>query len=394
MIDYLPLLILLLILAALLRQDAVMTVFYLIGGIILISNWWSRQAMKSICFERKYASRAFLKEVVPVRVKVINQGWLPIPWVQIHESLPVALGLSQGYRCAISLSSRGRTEFNYTIYAQKRGYFRVGPLFMRSGDLLGISPDVEIQGEPGYLIVYPRIVPFSKVDLPTHTPFGSLRHTHPAFEDPARVVGKREYRTGDSLRRIDWKTSAASGKLFVRQFGSSVALESMIFLDLNPESYTNPYRLDSLELAITVAASLANWISTKKQAGGICTNGNDPLNENQVARTIPPRKSRAHLLQQLDLLARIEAGHTRSFIDLLQHESPKLTWGAASIVITGTVNDPLFDQLFQMQRRGQNPIILMVGPNRETESSRSKASQFNIPIQTIRTETDLEVWRR
>lgn len=394
MVDYLPLLIVLLVTAAFLRQDAVMTIFYLVGGVLLVSSIWSQRAVKKIHFERIYANRAFLKELVNVRMKITNQGWLPVPWLEVYESLPASFGTGAGYRWAFSLSSHGQTEFNYSIYAQKRGYYRVGPLFMRSGDLLGMSRDIEIQGDPGYLIIYPRIVSFTKVNLPTHTPFGSLRHTHPAFEDPTRVIGKREYHMGDSMRRIDWKSSAASGKLQVRQYGPSVALETMIFLDLNSESYPNPGRLDTIELAITLAASLMTWIAQQKQAAGICTNGQDPLEEHKAAHSLPPRKGRANLMHELDLLARIESGSSTSFLDLLRRESIKLNWGTSSLVISGQVDEPIFDQLFQMQRHGINPMILLLGPNRETDAIRQKAAYFNIPLLAIRQEADLEVWRR
>ena len=53
----------------------------------------------------------------------------------------------------------------------------------------------------------------TSLSLPSHSPLGTLRHTQPIFEDPSRVTGKRDYISGDSLRRVDWKATAATGRL-------------------------------------------------------------------------------------------------------------------------------------------------------------------------------------
>jgi hypothetical protein len=63
------------------------------------------------------------------------------------------------------------------------------------------------------------------------------------------------------------------------------------------------------------------------------------------------------------------------------------------LVITGNAGEAIFGQLFQMQRHGLNPMLLLVGPNRQTEAIRKQAAQFNIPFLDIRQESDLEVWR-
>jgi hypothetical protein len=92
------------------------------------------------------------------------------------------------------------------------------------------------------------------VRLPSRSPIGTLRHTQPIFEDPSRVRGKRDYTTGDSLRRVDWKATATTGRLQVKQFEPSIALETALFLNLNADEYLQRTRLDATELAIVIAA--------------------------------------------------------------------------------------------------------------------------------------------
>ncbi len=194
--DFLPLLILLMLLAAVVREEAVLTVFYLVGGIYLAGYLWSRVALRNVKFERHFTNRVFLNETVPVRLKIKNQGWLPVIWLQTHESLPVELGISKPLRNALSLASHGSSQIDYQVYAIKRGYYPIGPLFLRSGDFLGLGEDEERVVDSDHLIVYPKIIPLTRIDLPSRSPLGNIKHPQPGFEDPCRLLGKRDYQVG------------------------------------------------------------------------------------------------------------------------------------------------------------------------------------------------------
>jgi uncharacterized protein (DUF58 family) len=154
---------------------------------------------------------------------------LPAVWLRIQESVPVDLSM-KNLKQVVSLGPRGKMHFEYVLRARKRGYYRIGPLFVSSGDLIGFMREQRREGSTDHLIIYPRIVPLVNIKLPSRSPMGTMRHTQPIFEDPTRVLSKRDYVAGDSLRRIDWKATAATGRMQVKQFEPSIALETMLFL--------------------------------------------------------------------------------------------------------------------------------------------------------------------
>lgn len=392
MSDYLPVLILVLILAAFLREDSVLIIFYLLGGIYLVGTWWSKSALNAVRYDRIFSNRAFLHETLKIRVRLHNTGWLPVTWLQLHESLPVELGSAKGYRSALSIPSYGNSEFTYQIYAQKRGYYRIGPLFMRSGDMLGLSQDEEVSGKQDYLVVYPRIIPITHMHIPSCMAFGTIRHALPIFEDPSRVFGKRGYQPGDSQRRIDWKSSAVTGALQVKQFAPSIALESTIFLNLNAPEYESRSRRGTTEMGIVVAASLANWMIGQKQSVGLWTNGLDPLETNHIARPISPSKGRGHLMHILDLLARVETSSDCPYLDLVHQQVPHLAWGTTVILLTGQAPDALFDSIFSMRRKGLIPFLVLLSPGGDTQLIEQRAEHFGVPFHVLRREDDIENW--
>jgi uncharacterized protein (DUF58 family) len=223
---------------------------------------------------------------------------------------------------------------------------------------------------------------------------GTLRHTQPIFEDPTRVTGKRDYIAGDSLRRIDWKTTAATGRLQVKQYEPSIALETSIFLNLNAAEYEQHHRIDSVELAIVIAASIANWVTGQKQTVGFSTNGSDPIAEDQRVKTLPPRKGRGHLMRILDILARVQSTETTPLVELLRQESVHLSWGTTLIIIAGLADEALFDQLFQVLRRGLDIMLILAGPVYNLKLIQQRADYFGFPVYSFLNERDLYMWRQ
>ncbi len=392
--EFLVFFFLLIFIAALPDGGFAFTLFYLIFGALLLGWLWARRAGKAVHYHRKFDSRAFWGEEIPVGIQVENAGWLPVPWLYLHESLPVELAPAGPVKHVVSLAPGGRAEIVYRLQGRKRGYYPLGPLFATCGDPIGLARPQEYTAPPDHITVFPKIIPLTSLHLPSRSPQGTLRHHQPIFEDPARILNKRDYTAGDSLRRIDWKSSAAAGRLQVKQFEPSIALETSIFLNLNSAEYEAQHRLDAVELAIVVAASIANWVAGQRQAVGLVTNGIDPHRDGRYVPPLPPRKGRGHLMRLLEILARLQSAPTGSLAALLRKESPQLPWGTTVVVITGRAEEALFDELIQAQRRGQNVVLILVGRTVSVQKAREQARSLGFPLYAFQNETGLDIWRR
>jgi uncharacterized protein (DUF58 family) len=378
------------LLAVLFHDPSILTVIYLLLGVFLFGRWWRDRGLAGIEVHRLLDGRAMLGETIRVRLEVINRSWLPIPWVRIHESLPVELAVPNFHRQAFGLAPRGRTVCEYTLQGHKRGYYRIGPLYLQSGDLFGMEEPRERQAPSDSMTVYPKIVPIRRLPLPSFSPMGALRFHQPLFEDPSRVVGKRDYQPGDSLHRIDWKASAAAGKLQVRQFEPAISLEVSIFLNLNAQDYEPRSRIDAAELAIVTAASLAFYVAGKHQPVGLESNGMDPLESESVRHSLPVRKGNAPLMLLLEKLARLQLTDASAFANFLRERGPALPWGTTLLVITGMPETNLFDELLRARRLGLHSLVFLTAPVLRFESFENRARNLGIPLYEIRSEHDLE----
>ena len=386
------LLIVLLLIAAFMRGDFALTLIYLVLGALAAGSWWSRRALTQVEAKRRFSTHAFLGEKINIDLRVKNRGWLPIPWLELRETLPVALAGPNGFRSVIDLGPGADAKFEYSIEARKRGYYAIGPLSVSTGDILGLSDSLQVDNQAEALVVYPKIIPFTSMKIPSRSPQGTLRHVMPLFEDPTRVVGKRGYTSGDSFRRIDWKSSASAGRLQVKLFEPSIALETCIILNLNAEDYHYRSRIDSTELAVVIAASISNWIVGKKQMVGLQVNGRDPLMADGTPQFIPARKGKQHLMRVLETLARAEITDASALIPFIQQQRYRLAWGTTLIVITGSIGDEGLDELHQARRAGQNPVVVLAGRHSTEDAISRRAILLGIPILSIATEGELHIW--
>lgn len=406
---YIPIfLIILALVAVFLRAEFVLVLAYLLLGIFFVGRWWGDRALKMLAGRRSFSHRVFFGEKIPVEIEIVNTSLMPVVWLQYNESLPVELVTGQRkINEVVSLPPKGTITFQYVLDGRKRGVYAVGPLTLTSGDIFGLGETKTRYIASDFLVVYPRIVAFNRVALPSRSPMGSLRDTQPMYEDPTRVRGKRDYVSGDSLRRVDWKATAASGRLQVKLFEPSIALETAIFLNLNSSDYEHHSRIVASELSITVAASLANWIILKKQSVGLFTNGIEPVlsleesgNDKQKPRQpflqpapIPPRRGRGHLMRLLEALAKVQVAETYPLVDLLRQQTPRLAWGTTLLLITPHFDEDFFEGLFHANRAGLKAVLIPCGPVSGVDEIRRKAEYFGFPFYQVYSEKDLDRWR-
>jgi uncharacterized protein (DUF58 family) len=260
----LPFFVTLLAVAFFTRVDAFFHLLYALCGIYILGRLWVRRSIKAVVLERVHDQRLFLGQEVEVKVDIRNRGWLPVLWMRLHDTVPAELAPGGAFRRVISLLPREHLSLSYPLTGRRRGYYELGPLVGQGGDLLGTASYRTQQAAGDCLIVYPRIVALNELGFPSQSPFGTLPSRERIFEDPARVRGVRDYQPGDSLRRIDWKTSARVGVLQVRRVEPAISLETAIFLNLDAADYPRDVRYGATELGIVVAASVAVHVVEKR----------------------------------------------------------------------------------------------------------------------------------
>lgn len=365
---------------ALLRMDWVYYLVYVLGGVWVVSHWWIRRGVQQLTVERRMADHAFLGERLQVTLRFVNQSWLPLPWLFVQELVPLDLRDAADYGIVLSVGGRTVVEHTYSLHCKRRGYYAVGPLSLRTGDLFGFVENGWHERSVMNLTVYPEVLPLGRLGLPSRSPFGTLSSRQRLFEDPARVSGVRSYTNGDNQRSIHWKASAHEDTLLVKKFQPAIALNVVIVLDLNRRAY--PYREEAglSEWAVVVAASVASNLIEQRQAVGLLTNGLDAPTE-QLMAPLPARTGQGHLMNILTQLARVEMHeYDLSLAEWLPSRIADLEWGATIITVTPQVDEQLLWVLHGAYRRGSNVIGLVCSAQQEFALAQSRGKRLGVTL--------------
>ncbi|NTU78938.1 MAG: DUF58 domain-containing protein, partial [Chloroflexales bacterium] len=321
---------LILVVAAALRSEIFFYLLYVLAGLQLVAWAWVRQTSRSLRWSRSLPAAAFPGEPIEVQIVVRNESLLPIPWLMLHESLPPALRLPPSVRRVLALGAREQRVIAYTLEGRRRGLYSVGPLTMRTGDVLGLYERPLAGGGVDSLVIYPRVLPLSELGLPAALPFGARPAPGSLFTDPARPIGVRAYQPGDGVRQIDWKSSARAGALQVRRHEPAIARETLVALAFSRAEYPGRFIYDELERAIVAAASITANLVACGQPVGICSSGHDPTAAGP-AHPIMPARGRAHLITILRLLGRLEAPPLGDVAQVLDRTAAGLGWGSTVV---------------------------------------------------------------
>nr|WP_239647013.1 DUF58 domain-containing protein [Nocardiopsis salina] len=191
---------------------------------------------------------------VLLRVGNSSSVW-PVPSVSLADAVPVRLGEEPRFDVG-HLSARAVRDVGYLVQPQVRGRYPIGPLRVVIGDPLGcvrVSRDVDA---PASLLVTPRALPLSPVEVRggpqgEHTPLRSSAGI--GEQDPV----PREYQHGDELRRVHWRSTAKHGELMVRRDEQHQREHSVLLVDTRTGAHRGEQAESSLETAVTTAASVA-----------------------------------------------------------------------------------------------------------------------------------------
>lgn len=330
-----------------------------------IARLWSRIALAEVVYRRTLSEhRVFVGETVEATLIIENRKTLPVPWMELRETLPRGMPVlnvrtspgsipgSQVLERATSLGRQDHLEWPLTLQAVRRGYYRIGPTRLKSGDLFGFFECEEEVGRPvDGIVVYPLTYPLPDLGLDSARPFGEHRGGNRIHEDPSRVIGVRDYQPGDAMKRIDWYATARVGRLQARLYEPS--REQSVIIALNIPTFELTWQGSDpvlLERGVAVAASIARWAAEDGAALGMIANGSFA----DADRTIRIGASRGPdvLSRVLEALAMITPFTTSGMAGELEDSSYPLPAGATIVVVAAVMPADLAATLRRLRERG------------------------------------------
>ena len=190
-----------------------------------------------------------------VTLRLDNISRLPPGLLLVEDKVPYVLG-SRPRFVLDRVEPRGRREVTYTVRSDVRGRYSLGPLTIRLTDPFGMCELQRSFSSRDTLVVTPPISQLPHVALAgewTGSGESRARSLASAGEDDA---GVREYRLGDDLRRVHWRSTARLDKVMVRREEQPWQARATVLLDSRNVAHGGEGPGSSFEWGVAAAASI------------------------------------------------------------------------------------------------------------------------------------------
>ena len=158
-----------------------------------------------------------------VRLTLTNEGRTPTGVLLLEDQVPYVLGTRPRFVLE-GIGHGWRRHVTYQVRSDVRGRFEIGPMSVRVTDPFGLVELGRAFTTTVPLTVTPRTVPLPAIPL-GGVWTGSGDNRPRAFASgSAEDVTVREYRRGDDLRRVHWRSSARVGRADGAARGAALAV--------------------------------------------------------------------------------------------------------------------------------------------------------------------------
>ena len=194
------------------------------------------------------------------------------------------------------LSAKGEVETRLEMFPLRRGLLRLTGVSLAQPDPLGLYRALVKIPAPQTVLILPKRYPLPPVALP-----GALRYQEGGVALAANVgrseefVALRDYRHGDPLRHIHWRSWAKTGKPIVKEYEDEFFVRHALVLD----TFDDEPNSEVLEEAVSVAASFACTVLTQESLLDLLFVGNQSY-------CFTVGRGLAHADQMLEILASVK----------------------------------------------------------------------------------------
>ena len=384
---------------------------YAVLLLMLLSRLTTEICLRGFECEREISrAEAVIGDKVEVTLTIRNKGLLPIPWVLVEDLVPKKMPATGQRARLLTLMPRQEEKMFYEVTLNRRGFHQIGPSLIEAGDLFGFFRRYKAGPARDYVTVYPSVQHIMEYDIAAKRPLGAVKVSNRIFEDPSRIIGVRDYAPGDPLNRIHWKTTARTGTLMSKVFEPSKVIGATVVLDFHKNGYRGLDGKDLGELAVTTAASLANYVADANEQVGLLSNAGDlaeaarwemdPLLgrarervvelARQIGKSqrlapimIPTRKSAEQGRMILEALARADYTDGLTIDKVLQHSIQHLSRDATILLVTPEVTDTLAVVLSIMKEAGYLLGVFIIGPEERYFDAVEKLAPRSIDVYRI-----------
>ena len=366
----------------------------IIVGTLIILIWtstklWERYALKKIILDRELSvKRVFIGDTIDYQISIYNGKILPLIWCDIKETFPDGLEIlneqvsgsviktNHEHHLRSSILPYEKINWRFKLECKKRGYHRIGPAELRSGDIFGFSYVTLQFPNVSEILVYPEIIELNDLVKPSEYPLEGSIGRLPIAQDLTKFSGLRDYHPSDPLKFISWKHTAKTGSLRIKQYEPVVALNVLIAMNGKTNEYAwQGVNSDSFERTVTLTASIAKFCLDKKYSVGLISNSIAAYSGKWINLAVSGSNKQFELI--MENLAMVSQHTITTLEQVLESERQLITQGTTVAITTPLISQSLVDEIKQIKHKG-HPVIVLYSGDRKPQINIDDVPMFYV----------------
>ncbi len=251
--------------------------------------------------------KVFKDDFVHIKVIIENLSNSSFDFIEIRDYFnPQLFRLVLGENfISTRIAPKSTIKFSYVLEPKVRGEYPLGPLSVIVKDRLGFNS-------------LERIVPDSVTDILVYPPYEDIKRIEILGSKRSLLLnygiqrskqkglgsefyGMRKYVFGDQYRLIDWKASARTQRLIVKEFESERDITVMILVDSSETMAGGAIENTKFEYAIRACMLLTRVALTRRDNVGVFT-----FSDKKNFKFLKPAGKEDQFYQVLDFVAKVK----------------------------------------------------------------------------------------
>ncbi|MGW6913212.1 DUF58 domain-containing protein [Kitasatospora sp. NPDC054939] len=363
---------------ALLRVGVLLAALPLAAALLLVGTRYRVASGR-----RLSPHRAVAGQEARVHLRVDNVSRVPTGLLLLEDKVPYVLGPRPRF-VLDRVEPRGHREVSYRVRSDLRGRYPLGPLQLRISDPFGMCELDRSFSAGDVLTVVPQVQQLPTVRLTGEWAGQGESHTRTLALAGDDDVILREYRPGDDLRRVHWKSTARYGELMVRREEQPQKARATVLLDTREVGHRGSGPASSFEWAVSCAASVALHLLARGYQTRLLTDTGGSVPAADAGGTGSTAEVSGLVLDALAVVDPSDGG------GLTRAEDPLRAGGEGLLVaVLGELDETQIARLARLRSRTGGAVALLLdtgtwGAGLRTIAPETGAAEFEARVRQLR----------
>ena len=275
----------------------------------------------------------------------------------------------------VSLSAKEELYIRCKLSLKTRGLYPLDEAIIWTRDPIGLINLRRKRVLKETLKVYPKRYGINENLITQEETFQSLIHDPRTLEDPYSSRDLRRYRTGDNLKRVNWKVTAKKNEIFIRNYEHITGDEFSIFLDMHRDNYYIDANGMTEELMVDFALSLGAYFIDKS----IKTT----IHMNKLQRKSTVLNNERELSELIEYMIKEKSDGRTEFKAFIVDNIHKLKAKGAVALVTYKISEEIKEAVIALKEQGYKPVLFIVIKEEDHEDIRLSLDKLGISIYLI-----------